>query len=131
MTLALARLVRERANQRCEYCQLPHYALPLPFQVDHIIAEQHGGRAEEVNLALACAHCNRHKGPNIAGLDQVTGQLVRLFNPRSDRWDDHFRMVNARVLGISPVGRSTVEVLAMNSSDQIALRTELLLNGEL
>ncbi len=124
-------MVRERANQCCEYCRTPHFALPLPFQIDHIIAEQHGGVTDENNLALACAHCNRHKGPNIAGLDPDTGELVRLFNPRTDSWRDHFHLDGATAVGMTAIGRATVEVLALNSGDQLLLRAELLLNGEL
>jgi len=84
------RAVRERATNRCEYCSLPESSFPLPFQIDHILAEKHGGGTTEANLALACPHCNRHKGPNIAGLDAETGQIVRLFNPRTDNWAQHF-----------------------------------------
>jgi hypothetical protein len=71
--------VRDRAQERCEYCRIPQFALPLPFQIDHIVAEQHGGITALDNLALACPHCNRYKGPNIAGLDPASGKLVRLF----------------------------------------------------
>jgi hypothetical protein len=66
---------------------MPRFAFPLPFQIDHIIAEKHGGQAVESNLALACAHCNRFKGPNIAGLDPESREIVRLFNP-PDRYLD-------------------------------------------
>jgi hypothetical protein len=78
----LARTVRERADERCEYCRIPQFALPLPFQIDHILAEQHEGKTVSSNLALACPHCNRYKGPNIAGVDPESGQIVRLFHPR-------------------------------------------------
>jgi hypothetical protein len=63
----LAQTVRERAGERCEYCRIPQLALPLRFQIDHIIAEQHGGETVLGNLAFACPHHNRYKGPNIAG----------------------------------------------------------------
>ena len=57
---ALVRTVRERAGERCEYCRIPQFALPLPFQMDHIMAEQHEGESVPENLALACPHCNRY-----------------------------------------------------------------------
>jgi hypothetical protein len=98
----------------------------LPFQIDHVLAEKHGGETAEANLALACPHCNRFKGPNIAGLDPATGQLVRLFHPRSDVWTDHFRMDGARVEGTTPIGRATVDVLAMNADDLRLIRAELI-----
>jgi hypothetical protein len=87
----LARTVRDRAGGRCEYCRIPQSALPLPFQIDHIIAEQHGGKTVVDNLALACPHCNRYKRPNIAGLDPASSGLVRLFHPRTDVWARHFQ----------------------------------------
>jgi len=89
--------VRERAGERCEYCRLPQSAFPLPFQIDHVRAEKHGGETTEGNLALACTHCNRHKGPDIAGFDAETGQLAarlrqnrRKYAPGSDvAWPNH------------------------------------------
>jgi hypothetical protein len=48
----LDRRVRERAKGRCEYCRLPQAIHPWTFQVDHIIAEQHRGRARLNNLTL-------------------------------------------------------------------------------
>jgi HNH endonuclease len=101
----------------------PHYR--LPFRVDHIIARQHGGATTSDNLAMACYHCNRFKGPNIAGLDPVSGELVRLFHPRIDSWAEHFHSDGASIVGQSAVGRATVKVLAMNASDLLRLRIEL------
>jgi hypothetical protein len=45
-----------------------------------------GGQAE-----LEGFFCNTRKGPNLSGLDPQTGELTRLFHPRQDRWQDHFR----------------------------------------
>ncbi len=78
MNQDLIRKVWRRAQNRCEYCRLPAAVYPLPFHVDHIIARQHGGETALDNLALACLHCNRHKGPNIAGRDAETGEIARL-----------------------------------------------------
>jgi hypothetical protein len=61
-----------------------------PFQIDHIIARKHGGGSAEDNLAFACFYCNTHKGPNIAGIDPVSREVVRLFHPRRDVWKEHF-----------------------------------------
>jgi hypothetical protein len=98
----------------------------VAFQIDHIVAEKHGGQTVETNLALACPHCNRFKGPNIAGVDPASGQLVRLFHPRSDGWDEHFRMEGPRITGRTPVGRTTIDVLRMNEDDLLLIRVELL-----
>jgi HNH endonuclease len=122
----VVREVRQRARDRCEYCYLPASFYPLPFHVDHIIARQHGGRIVVENLALACLHCNRHKGPNIAGTDPETGELVRLFHPRRDLWSDHFAWAEARLDGQTAVGRATIFVLAINDADFLAVREALI-----
>lgn len=126
MNRELVWLVWERAAHRCEYCRIPHPQYRLPFQIDHIIARQHGGETVSENLALACFHCNRFKGPNIAGLDPHSAELVRLFHPRTDAWDEHFRFEGGRVIGSTAIGRTTVHVLAMNAPDLLSLRLELL-----
>jgi hypothetical protein len=98
----------------------------LPFQIDHIRAEKHGGDTIESNLALACTHCNRHKGPNIAGFDSATGEVVRLFNPRVDIWEQHFESDGPQLLGKTAIGRATAVVLAMNDTDQLLVRNGLM-----
>jgi HNH endonuclease len=126
------RLVQEvwkRAGQRCEYCLIPFPHYRLPFQIDHIVARQHHGATEIDNLALACFHCNRHKGPNIAGRDPVSGEIVRLFHPRTDVWSEHFQVEGAVQIGLTPIGRATVEVLAINASDFRQVRETLISEG--
>jgi hypothetical protein len=115
-----------RAQSRCEYCHLFSSDHPLPFHVDHIIARQHGGQTVLDNLALSCLHCNRHKGPNIAGFDAITGEPVRLFNPRQDRWADHFEWAQAELVGKTLIGRITIQVLAMNDPDFVAVREAII-----
>jgi hypothetical protein len=97
--------------------------------VDHVIADQHEGGDDESNLALACAHCNLHKGPNIAGRDPLTRELTRLFNPRRDRWREHFAWQEASLIGLTPVGRTTIQVLAINDPLAIATREALIEEG--
>src|SRR5436853_334507 len=92
--------VRRRAGGVCEYCRLPETAQRIPFEVEHIIPEQHGGTSTLSNLAYSCLHCNRHKGPNISGIDKATSRtkLVRLFHPRRHKWERHFRWEGALVV---------------------------------
>jgi HNH endonuclease len=125
----LVQQVWTRAQGRCEYCRIPHPQYRLPFQIDHIRARQHGGPTTSDNLALACFHCNRHKGPNLAGWDPETQQLVRLFHPRTDRWTEHFEGRGAEIVGRTAVGRVTVQVLAMNAEDLLLVRVEILAEG--
>lgn len=130
MDAALRRLVRERARERCEYCRLTQADdAVFAFQIEHILARQHGGGDDESNLALACFHCNRHKGPNLAALDPDTNQMTRLFHPRQDSWDEHFRTVGAVITGRTAIGRATVRLLKMNASLRLDLRTELVVIG--
>jgi hypothetical protein len=50
MDAATKRLVRQRAQERCEYCRLPQTAQPfVTFHVEHIIAKQHGGSDDPNN----------------------------------------------------------------------------------
>ena len=108
---------------------MPQRYDPLPFQMDHIIAKQHAGSDELDNLALACLHCNNHKGPNIAGFDRSRGMTVRLFNPRDDVWSDHFEWNGARLIGLTDVGRVTVDVLAINAQHRLDHREGLVEEG--
>jgi 5-methylcytosine-specific restriction endonuclease McrA len=78
MDESLVQKVWRRARDTCEYCHISQTLNPAPFQIDHIIAQQHGGATMLSNLALSCLYCNSHKGPNTAGLDPVTGKLTKL-----------------------------------------------------
>lgn len=118
--------VRQRAGQRCEYCGIDQGQIPFAlFHVDHIVPKQHGGSDDAANLALACYHCNLHKGPNLAGLDPETGELTPLFNPRELYWYEHFEQQGVHIVGRSAIGRATVVVLAMNAPDRLELRVAL------
>jgi len=126
MDTALLALVRDRANGRCEYCGILQRFSRLRLQIEHIIPKQHRGGDTENNLALACLFCNSHKGPNLTGIDALTGIVTRLFYPRNDRWENHFRMSGALIEGILDVGRTTIAVLAMNHLLQVAVRRAML-----
>ncbi len=129
MDKALEELVWSRAGGRCEYCWMPQAFDPIGFQIDHIIALQHQGPTAEQNLALACYTCNHHKGPNIAGFDPVADQTIPLFNPRRDNWQQHFRWQGPQLQGLTPTGRVTVHVLAINRASRVALRRALIHEG--
>jgi hypothetical protein len=122
--------VRRRANDACEYCRMPRALYPtVPFPIDHIIAQQHGGPTSLGNLALSCLHDNSHMGPNIAGLDPLTRKLTRLFNPRRHKWERHFRWEGPYLVGRTAVGRVTVAVLAMNHPSAVEVRAALIEEG--
>ncbi len=130
MRLDRRRRIRDRAGNRCEYCRLhqghePYYT----FHIEHIVAEVHGGTGATSNLALACHHCNEHKGTNLSGVDPETRRVVRLFHPRRHVWSRHFRFQGPMILGRTATGRATVVVLAMNAPERVELRTELIAEG--
>ena len=117
--------VRERAGYRREYCLLAERCSSLPFEMDHVIPEKHGGLTESANLALACCYCNRFKGPNLSGLDPQTRDIARLFHPRRDSWNDHFRWDGVTLVGMTAVGRATVQVLSVNLPGHLRVRSAL------
>lgn len=131
MEEATKQFVRQRAQGRCEYCGISETYFAQLFQIEHIVARSHRGESEPANLALACRRCNLHKGPNLAGIDPVSGELTRLFDPREDVWSDHFEQdSNGEIRGLSDVGRTTVFVLAMNDERRVELRRAIAMMSE-
>jgi hypothetical protein len=125
----MRRLIGQRAGRRCEYCLLDEALSASAYQVDHIIAEKHGGETTLENLALSCALCNRRKGSDIAAIDPGTGQLVALYNPRTQIWTDHFKLDGAWIVGLTAEGRATVQLLRLNSFERVTERAELVRAG--
>jgi hypothetical protein len=122
MNRRVDQLVRERAAHRCEYCHFPQSAHPLRFPIDHIVPRKHRGRDDDSNLALSCPFCNWHKGSNLSGVDPVTGQVVGLFSPRRDQWDEHFEWNGHLINGRTPIGRATIVVMNINDTHRVELR---------
>jgi hypothetical protein len=129
MNKRVSNAVRRRAGFACEYCRVPQAAYRSGFEIDHVIARQHGGRTVLSNLAFACYHCNCHKGPNIAGIDPRSNRLVGLYHPRRHRWSTHFRWDGPYLIGRTAIGRATVAVLAINAPEAVAVRAALIREG--
>jgi hypothetical protein len=131
MDAATREAVANRANRRCEYCHLPEFADPhSAFHLEHVIPRQHGGADLLENLAWSCSRCNRRKGPNLASIDPISGAVCELFHPRRENWSEHFTLQDARIFGLSEVGRATARLLDMNSHHRVQLRRELLAEGK-
>jgi hypothetical protein len=126
----LHKAVVERANNRCEYCQLSQAGQAATFHVDHIQPVADGGLTQEENLAWACVSCSLRKGSRQVLTDSVTGELTRLFHPRLDTWKEHFRWEGEHLVGLTATGRVTIEALALNRDSIVWIRQELMLRGE-
>jgi hypothetical protein len=128
----LRRQVVERAQNYCEYCRYPGRYAPQTPPVDHIIPQDAGGRTILENLAQSCQGCNGHKAARTAALDPVTGQMVPLFHPRQQRWEEHFAWSEdyLRITGLTAIGRATVEALQLNREGLVNLRRVLYAVGE-
>ena len=116
--------VAERAEHRCEYCHAPEAIFNLPFEVEHIVPTSRDGLDDVSNLALACRACNLYKSDQQSGIDETTGEVVRLFNPRHDRWNEHICVEpeGGAIRGVTPMGRVTVACLRMNRDIQRGAR---------
>jgi hypothetical protein len=113
---ATRRVVRERAHRCCEYCHADERWQFIRFTIDHVLPQSAGGSDEDDNLALACRNCNERRGNRIEGHDPETDEVVPLFNPRRERWADHFAWDadRLRIVGQTPTGRATVALLDLN-----------------
>src|SRR5262245_41180552 len=110
-------IVRQRAGGLCEYCHLPEAHVLIPFHIEHVTAKQHGGTDSLANLANACQRCNRSKGSDIGSIVWSTGQYCRFFNPRIDRWADHFVLVGATINPLTEIGEVTANILGFNNRE--------------
>lgn len=122
---ALRQLVVERAAEQCEYCLFPQQLSFTTFEYEHILAEKHSGATTADNLALACPFCNRCKGSDLGSLDPETGQLTPFFNPRTQQWNEHFRLDETQIVALTPEGRVTVMIFQFNHPDRIVERQQL------
>ena len=120
----LRALVRQRAGNRCEYC-LSHQDYIMGWlQVDHIYPLAKGGEDSEDNLCLSCELCNQYKWAKTEELDPESGVNVQLFNPRQQKWKEHFTWTEdgIRIIGLTACGRATVVALKLNNSLAITVR---------
>ncbi len=118
-----------RAGHRCEYCHAPEAIFNFPFEVEHIIPVSRDGVDVASNWALSCRSCNLHKSIHLHGIDPKEHKISRLFHPRKDRWEEHFKINTAsgEIEGVTAIGRASIARLAMNSQAQLAARRQWLL----
>jgi hypothetical protein len=118
--------VAQRAGHRCEYCRAPEVIFNFPFEVEHIIPPGKGGTGAQSNLALSCRSCNLFKADQTEAVDPETAKTVPLFNPRLERWGEHFALdkATAMLVGLTSVGRASIHFLRMNRVTQLAARAQ-------
>ncbi len=120
----LRQTIREQAKYRCGYCLMHQRHVYAPMEIDHLNPRSHGGSDDEENLWLACPFCNIYKSNLADGVDDATGERIPLFNPRRQRWLDHFKfgIDRAEIIGITPCGRATLKALRINDVDPLEYR---------
>jgi hypothetical protein len=120
----LRQRVRQQARERCGYCQVESRYVYAIMEIEHITPTAHGGTDDEDNLWLSCPTCNRFKGTKTHGFDPVMRQLVQLFNPRKQKWEEHFTRADdmAEIIGLTDCGRATVNALQLNFIANLELR---------
>ena len=123
--------IQERAGRRCEYCKFPFDYSHDAFHIEHIIPLHKNGSNELINLAYACDGCKTNKWTFTEGIDPETNESARLYNPRVDQWEEHFSWSEdfAIILGATPIGRVTIDVLKLNRAGLINVRKALHLYG--
>ncbi|MFN6563590.1 MAG: HNH endonuclease signature motif containing protein [Nostoc sp. ChiSLP01] len=94
-------------------------------EIDHVIAQKHGGVTDVDNLALTCWRCNRHKGTDLGSFDPETGAFSFLFNPRTEKWAEHFTFLELYLVGLTLSGRTIIRLLQMNNDERLAERRRL------
>jgi hypothetical protein len=122
--VSLRRFVIQQASNRCEYCGISQVGQVATFHIDHIVPSMAGGETREENLALACVSCSLRKGSRQNLKDVETGQVVPIFNPRQQKWKEHFAWDGVKVVGLTATGRATIQALALNRATMLAIRAE-------
>jgi 5-methylcytosine-specific restriction endonuclease McrA len=103
----IERRIRAAARNRCGYCLSPQHLVMARLEIEHLMPLSKGGTNDESNLWLACPLCNGYKSDKTTAVDPETGEVVPLFNPRTQVWSEHFRWSEdgLRIIGLTPIGR--------------------------
>lgn len=117
LSSALRQRIRQQASARCGYCLTQEIVSGIPLTIEHLLPKAKGGEDCEDNLWLSCRLCNEAKGVLTEARDPKTNLIVPLFHPRTQQWADHFawNLAGTHIIGLTPVGRATIEALSLNS----------------
>ncbi len=122
IALKTKKLVKKRADGRCEYCQVHENDSFLPFEIDHIVSLKHGGGNEIENLAYTCPQCNQFKGTDLTTFLKSYHDISTIFNPRIYNWVDHFQVDNGKILALTRIGEATIKLLKLNEAERLIHR---------
>ena len=126
ISIRLRRLVIQRARGICEYCLIHQSDACFTFHIDHSVSRKQRGRTHAAHLALSCLRCNVAKGTDPGTFIGRPPRLIRLYHPRRDCWNQHFRLAAAKIVPLSDVGQATARLLDLNAGDRILLRKNLI-----
>jgi hypothetical protein len=131
VTVQERQIIAERAKGRCEYCKSPADFATQSFSVEHIIPVSQAGETVLENLALACPGCNGHKYAKTEARDPIDGTVAPLYNPRKQKWPDHFGWNEemTHIIGLTATGRATVSALQINRPGLVNMRRALFAMG--
>jgi hypothetical protein len=132
LTQQQRKFIKQRAKHCCEYCLSQIKFSPDPFSIEHIIPRSKGGISDLDNLAIACQGCNNFKYSHIEAIDPITGKPTPIYHPRQCNWYEHFTWSKdmTQILGLTPIGRATVDRLRLNREGVTNLRHVLQSIGE-
>ncbi len=122
--LEVRQRVASQARHRCGYCLSTESIVGTPMDIEHIVPESDGGTTDEANLWLACSLCNSYKGSRTSFQDPISGRELSLFNPRQQKWGEHFAWEESgsKIVGLTAIGRATVVALALNRPPLVKAR---------
>jgi hypothetical protein len=106
----------QEVGHRCGYCLADELLSGIPLTIEHIIPTVKGGSNNLDNLWLACRPCNEYKGVQTQAIDPITNERVSLYNPRTQRWSEHFAWSDdtTEMIGLTAIGRATIIALQIN-----------------
>lgn len=122
--VSLRKRLRAISDRRCSYCRSSETLQGIPLEVEHIIPREKDGKTTLSNLCFACHRCNQFKSNHIEALDDITGKIVTLFNPRVQIWHYHFKWSQdgSEIIGNTPCGRAAIAALKLNNENVVAAR---------
>lgn len=120
----LYNLVAQDAQFQCGYCRCSQQVLPYRLEIEHLVPTSLGGQNQRENLWLSCHRCNKLCSNLMQVTDPLTELDVPIFNPRRDRWADHFvwEQHGLLIVGQTDRGRGTVAVLNLNDRYHLSAR---------